>query len=101
MPVVGGGDRDRVDALVVEDPAEVLLPRGDQRLVARLLGKPGKGTVEHLLVGIADGGDLHAGDAAEPVDVALAAAVTAEDGDPDPVVGPGDGPGGPGARDQK
>jgi hypothetical protein len=70
-------------------------------LVARLLGEFGERAVEHLLVGVADGGDLDAGEAAEPVEVALAAAVAAEHGDPDAVVGPGDGPGGAGARDHE
>ena len=101
VPVVGGGDRDRVDRLVVEQPAEVLLALRGQGLVARLLGERGERAIEHLLVGVADGGDLDAGDAAEPVEVGVAPAVAAEDGDPNAVVGPGDGPGGAGARDQE
>ena len=85
--MVGGGDRDGVDALVVEHPAKVgQSQRGGGRL-ASLLPEHREGAAEHLRVGIDDGRDLDVVEAHEAAQVGLTAAVEAEHGDTDAVVG--------------
>jgi hypothetical protein len=85
--MVGGGDRDGVDALVVEHPTKVgqCCRRGG--CLAGLLPEHLEGAAEHLRVGIDDGRDLDVVEAHEAAQVGLAAAVEAEHGDTDAIVG--------------
>ena len=86
VPMVGGGDRDGIDALVVEHSAKVGQCRRRGGCLAGLLPEHFEGAAEHLRVGIDDGRDLDVVEAHETAQVGLAAAVEAEHGDTDTIV---------------
>src|SRR5207248_6277536 len=84
VPVVGRGDADDVDGLVVEDAAQVFLVLGREAL--GLLGGTHR-PLDDGLVHVADRGHDAVVPAGEAADVAAAAAVDADDRDAEPVVG--------------
>src|SRR5207247_1107026 len=96
MPVVGRGDRDRVERLVLQGLADVLNTLGRREVLAgeraQVLGV-GAG------VGVDEVGDLHVLHAGPGTHVASAAAVESGDGDADGVVGAEHAAGGLGAGD--
>lgn len=99
--MVGRGDRDRVDRRVVEHATEIPLPFGRQRRIARLLRQVGERAVEHGLIRIDNGGDLHTGNLGEAGEVLPAPAVQPKHGDADAVIGPGDRPRRARAKDEE
>jgi hypothetical protein len=86
VPIVGGGDRDGVDALVVEYPTKVGQSHRHGGRLAGLLLKLLDGAAEYLRVGIDDGRDLDVVEAHEAAQMGLAATVEAEHGDADAIV---------------
>ena len=79
VPVVGGGDGDRVEVGRGEELANV----GEFFYRDALFGEIGGGALEDGGVGVADGDDAYAFDFAEAAEVVFAATVEADDGDAD------------------
>ena len=80
MPMIGRGDRNRVDAAIVEEPADV----GHALRAAADLSAP---LVEHALVDIAQAGNLEVWNAGVGVQVILAAPAQAAHPDAYAIVG--------------
>ena len=100
VPMVWRGYGDRVDVFVFKHLADVFLTLGGEGGIAGLLGQPGKGAIEHLLIRVDDVGDLHVVEAHEAAQVRLPTAVEADHGDANPVVG-SQGPGRRASRSQQ
>jgi hypothetical protein len=81
--VIGSGDRDGVDILVLEHLADVFV--AFDFLIALLAFL--NGFAEHFFVGIAQGDEAGAFDLGEGIDVRLASAVEADDGHANIIVG--------------
>ncbi len=82
MPVVGRGDRDCVDRLVIEQPAEVLLDRG--RGVGDL-SHGVDGLDEHGVINVANGSELRAGIGGKQSREVGTPVAEADHGDPHPL----------------
>src|SRR5262249_32796123 len=95
VPVVGGGDGQGGDVLVLQYAAHVALDPG---LFLLALAQQFQGGRHHVVVGLDQVGDLGVGEGAEAADVVLAAAAQAHDGDDDALVGPVGGAGGGAGR---
>lgn len=83
MPVIGSGDGDGVDFLVLEKLAHIDV--GFRARTAQFFDVA-ETLVEDVFVDIAEGGELDAGDVREAADVILATATCAADGDADAII---------------
>ena len=80
VPMVGRGNRHRVDRLVVEQPADI-------RHGSRPSTDFAEALVEHRLVDITQGSNLDTRDAGKRIQVIFPAPLQAADGDADTIVG--------------
>lgn len=83
MPMIGSGDGDGVDFLVLEKFAHI--DEGFRARAAEFLDVA-ETLVENVFVDVTEGGELDAGDIRETMNVVLAAATSAADGYADTIV---------------